>query len=282
MKSLSSIVLSSLVILASACVSSSEPEGLPSEISNLSGPDMELENVQTNTAACSEGSHSGRHYLFPPNASPHGKSYEDLAAEWWQWSLSIPKSENPMLNGPCEENQSGHFFFLAGTTGGSAVRSCTIPAGKKIFFPIVNTVYWSCPEYVSAGGSYTCDMAASEELLHDWAAGSIDSATTTLSLEIDGVAVGGLEDFRAHSDTFPDTSPAEWNDRIWPFCTGPIRQNLCGMPEGSQRNSVGDGFWAMMKPLPVGPHQIHFAAQMVRANGSVFALDVSYNIEVVP
>lgn len=282
MKSHSFIVLSSLALLASACVSSPDSDDMPAEITNLSGLDIEIESAQTQIAANSGASLSADHYLFPPNASPHGKSYEDLAAEWWQWSLSIPKSENPMLNGPCEENQSGDFFFLAGTTGGSAVRSCTIPAGKKIFFPIVNSVYWSCPEYVSPNGSYTCDMAASEQLLHDWAAGSIDNSDVTLGLEIDGVAVEGLEDFRAHTETFLDTSPSEWNDRIWPFCTGPIRQNLCGMPEGSQRNSVGDGFWAMMKPLPAGSHQIHFTALMVRANGSVFALDVTYNIDVTP
>jgi hypothetical protein len=104
----------------------------------------------------------------------------------------------------------------------------------------------------------------------------------TLALEIDGVAVEGLEEYRAHSETFPETSTLDWDDRVSPWCTGPIRENSCGVPVGSLRNSAADGYWAMMRPLSVGQHQIHFTASVVQSNGSTFALDVAYDIVVTP
>lgn len=45
------------------------------------------------------------------------------------------KNENPK----CSAGQKGPVWFLAGTTRGPATRSCTVPAGKYIMFPIFNT-----------------------------------------------------------------------------------------------------------------------------------------------
>ena len=71
-----------------------------------------------------------------------------LGAKWWQWVLPIPKSINPLIDAnPCNVNQHGYFFFLAGTTGGSAVeRTCSIPKGKAIFFPVYNYFQTLDPE----------------------------------------------------------------------------------------------------------------------------------------
>ena len=41
----------------------------------------------------------------------------------------------------CGTSQSDtHVWFLAGTTGNSASRTCEIPAGKAIMFPIINVL----------------------------------------------------------------------------------------------------------------------------------------------
>ena len=38
-----------------------------------------------------------------------------LGAKWWQWALEIPKPINPLIDAnPCNVNQHGYFFFLAG------------------------------------------------------------------------------------------------------------------------------------------------------------------------
>ena len=64
----------------------------------------------------------------------------DWSAEWWQWVLGIPQATNPQLDTTgefCDVNQpASPFWFLAGTFGGDAARSCTIPAGKLLFFPL--------------------------------------------------------------------------------------------------------------------------------------------------
>jgi hypothetical protein len=68
--------------------------------------------------------------LFTPDSRPFGRTYADWTASWWQWVLSIPKIDNPLLdqNGKnCANNQSGPVWFLAGTLQGQAERSCTIP-----------------------------------------------------------------------------------------------------------------------------------------------------------
>lgn len=66
-----------------------------------------------------------------------------LAAEWWQWVLSIPESVNPLLDetgDDCVVGQRGPIWFLAGTFfGGTAERECPVPSGTRLFFPVINS-----------------------------------------------------------------------------------------------------------------------------------------------
>ncbi len=45
----------------------------------------------------------------------------------------------------CGLGQSGPVWFLAGTFGGTVERTCTIPAGKALFYPLVNSIWIDCP-----------------------------------------------------------------------------------------------------------------------------------------
>src|SRR5215203_3217355 len=86
--------------------------------------------------------------VLPPHAKPHGHSYGEWSAEWWQWALSLPVAVNPLTDDTgedCAQGQDGKVWFLAGTfspdaatTPDPVTRSCTLPAGTAIFFPIVN------------------------------------------------------------------------------------------------------------------------------------------------
>ena len=75
-----------------------------------------------------------------------------LAAAWWQWALSKPVEDIPMI-GPdkapvySEEQCDGQpltdtlakEWFLAGSFDGNAVeRTCTVPVGTQLFFPAFN------------------------------------------------------------------------------------------------------------------------------------------------
>jgi hypothetical protein len=256
--------LCALVPLASACAEAAPDSDLLDEPTVMGLSSLALESSAPASA-----------HVFPREATPYGQSYEEWAAAWWQWLYAIPKSVNPQLGSPCDVDQSGQVFFLAANYGGATTRSCTLPAGKAIFFPLLNAFDYSCPE--QAVGSEACAALSSEEDLHEFTEWLLDHDTTR-SLEIDGVAVEGLDDYRVHTATFYTTAP---EDGLEPLhsCIGPIRENVCGVPVGSPRNNVSDGYWVMLRPLPPGEHQIHFAAGVPEFQ---FSLDITYNITVAP
>ena len=105
-----------------------------------------------------------------PAKTPASSVHADLPARWWQWSESFAPSHNPIDDpdgSQCAGHQPSDVWFLAGTHGGSAVRTCTIPTGHSLYFPVINQV---------------CEVAATES---DTAArsaceGAADVATATL------------------------------------------------------------------------------------------------------
>ncbi|MBT2402515.1 MULTISPECIES: hypothetical protein [unclassified Streptomyces] len=65
-----------------------------------------------------------------------------LAARWWQWALSAPEDRSPVSDTTgryADWRQPEDLWFLAGTYGGRVVRRCGIPAGRPVFFPVLNT-----------------------------------------------------------------------------------------------------------------------------------------------
>jgi len=71
-----------------------------------------------------------------------------LGAEWWQQTISIPTPLNPLLDTrgtSCMIGQRGDVWFLHGALGGedngaTVERTCVIPTGKRMFFPIANLI----------------------------------------------------------------------------------------------------------------------------------------------
>src|SRR5439155_740626 len=94
---------------------------------------------------------AGNPRVLPPQSHAHGKTHSEWAAAYWQWLLSIPADNNPLLDetgGFGDAGQSGKVWFLAGVTGSgnvSLTRSCTVSAGKALFFPIITTLWISTP-----------------------------------------------------------------------------------------------------------------------------------------
>jgi hypothetical protein len=81
----------------------------------------------------------------PFNAQPAGQTYGRWAATWWQWALGIPAAVNPLTDATgehCAQRQVDAVWFLAGSVSPDpVVRACVIPAGKSLFFPLINTIY---------------------------------------------------------------------------------------------------------------------------------------------
>jgi hypothetical protein len=212
--------------------------------------------------------------VLPPNSAPYGKSYGEWGAAWWQWAVSFPYEVNPVYNDPTGAfaglGQSGPVWFLAGTGGTNAVRACTVPAGKGLFFPILNImVDYPCPEppvFQPAPGQ------TMEDFLTQWAHWYIDHVTA-LAAEVDGVALQGLEKYRAYSKMFYVTMDPSLIV-VDPCNIGPTPQP-----------AVSEGYWIMLAPLTPGNHLIHFTGRWLFTQEPDgfdwdFTVDVTYYLTV--
>jgi hypothetical protein len=197
--------------------------------------------------------------IYPINSKQYGLTYGEWTAKWWQWASSIPTKDNPTTdeNGEkCAVGQNDpNVWFLAGTGGGEATRACTIPAGKAIFFPVLNV---EC--------DYLSQDLKTESDLRKCAKADQDKATN-LQATVDGVAIPDLKMYRVQSPLFNMTLP---ND------------NVFAAPPGTTQ-AVSDGFWILLKPLPLGNHEIHFSGSLVdfTATGPLnFVSDAKYDITI--
>ncbi len=186
---------------------------------------------------------------------------------WWQWVLSIPAPSNPLVDangGNCMVGQSGRTWFLAGTFfGGTASRSCSVPEGVELIFPVANSIQIDTPGVCGQTGS----LSVAE--LRTNAAQVIDGLkqfTATLNSR----PVRPIR--RIRSDVFPVALPTE-NIFNLPSVCGPG-----GVPAAVYSRAVDDGYYVEIDDLGVGEHMLQFTATF--ADNS--RVDVSYRLIVVP
>jgi hypothetical protein len=209
------------------------------------------------TAGDTNSSSSGNPAVFPPDSQTFGLSYAEWTTKWWQWAYSIPTTNNPILDQTGKDcaqsqNQTGPVWFLAGTGGGSAERTCTIPAGKAILLPIVNSL-----NLRTAGES-------NEELLT--AVKERQDKVTTLEASIDGTPLQNLSSYRIQSPFFEVTLPDD---------------NIVGEAAGTYL-SVSDGNWLFLKPLPPGQHEIRTHGTIIDPTSPTpsFETAVTYHLTI--
>ncbi len=195
--------------------------------------------------------------VLPVGANPFGASYAEWSARWWQWALSLPADAHPLLDSAgCDAGQSGLAWFLGGSfADATVVRDCTVPAGKPIFFPVLNTECSTIEGPPFFGGN--------EAELRDCAATIMDTAVG-LFTTIDGVAVQNLSSFRVQSPLYEFSAP-----------DGGL---FGGAVTGA---SVSDGVYLMLAPLSAGAHTIHFGGTQTFGT-TTLTLDVTYNLTVMP
>ena len=191
------------------------------------------------------------------------RAFNELSGEWWQWSSSIPASENPLLDATgekCVVGQHGSLWFLAGNFGGTTTRSCSVPAGKDLFFPVINSIQADTPNVCGQGSA---NITIKE--LRAIAASFIDGASN-LSVEVDGAPIKYR---RTQSKVFELSVPA-----------GNMFDVPCGgFPAEIYSPAIDDGYYVLLNPLSVGEHTIHIHSENVSAS---FVLDVTYHLTVVP
>lgn len=168
--------------------------------------------------------------VMPPDAIVDGKSQAAWSTAWWQWAGSFQPDNSPIADPSgtrCHAGQSGKVWFLAGAYGSQRVnRTCTVPRGKYIFFPLIN--------YAMVPMKENNDCSSMMERARRLAEHPI-----ALVLEIDGDKVGSLERHRqASPECFDMAAKANSRVAIYP--------------------SAADGYWVMLKPLARGTHVINF------------------------
>jgi hypothetical protein len=199
--------------------------------------------------------------VYPINSKPFGLTYGEWSAKWWQWGLSIPTNDSPIVDetgAKCAVGQNNSdVWFLSGHGGGEVTRACSIPAGKAIFFPVINV---EC-DYLSPGLKTESDLRKCAKDDQD--------KVTNLHAIVDGVAIPDLKKYRVQSPLFNMTVPED---------------NIMGISPGTTQ-AVSDGFWIFLKPLPPGKHEIHFTGSLAdfTATGPLNIVeDAKYDITINP
>jgi hypothetical protein len=219
--------------------------------------------------------------FYPPTSNVFGHKLTEWSAMWWQYVLSFPTAENPLVDltgAECTIGQRGPVWFLMGSLGGPVTRTCSIPEGKALFFPVLNYVDFNVTSQTAA------ELRAEIGVCFD--AAPITGAPITgsggvtpqmilnppysVSVEVDGTPVVGWDKKgRIKSTVFEVTLPVN---------------NLFGLTPGTYSPAIADGFYIMLKPLPVGPHKIHIIGQDTRMDipACPVTVDVTYDLNIVP
>jgi hypothetical protein len=209
--------------------------------------------------------------LMLPINRAFAQALEQLSVEWEQWALSIPTSVNPTLDKTGENavvGQRGSVWFLAGVSnGGTATRTCSVPQGVALFFPVINSVNINTPNVCGQKEPVTVSE------LRAASAAFIDKASN-LSVTVDGIAIKNLQRVQQPSPVFSVALP---EDNI--FDKPCVDGDLGNVPAGIYSPAVDDGFYVLLDPLRVGNHTLHFHAKNASQK---FEEDVTYNLTVVP
>ena len=224
-----------------------------------------LVGLNTHPAVAEDTDDDQRPRIAPIQTRPQGQSYGRWAAEWWQWALGIPAAVNPLTDTTgehCAQRQVDEVWFLAGSTSTDpVVRTCEIPAGKSLFFPLINTLY----------GAFLNDPpeTRTEEFVRE--AGSC-TEPVEISVEIDGFTIP--RPLRFFTGASGSQSPI-FNIQLPPG-------NLPGfdeimVPELVLSPSAEQGYYLFVRPLSRGTHAIRWIASGCTPGASQ---DITYYLKV--
>ena len=213
--------------------------------------------------------------VVPPNRKVEGKTYAEWSAAWWQWSLALPAVPgHPFFCDPppfdVTLGQAGTVWFL-----GAAFEPCphqpraiAVPHGIKLFVALVNTES-SSMEPTPYFGCTEAEQAASATAFANYIQNPF--------LVIDGVRLGQIQSYRVVSTQFEVILPVP---NVLGVPAGLVSTCYVPSPPPMQLKGVGDGYFAMIRPLPVGQHTIRFGGDFVGTPFGDFGIDMTYAVTV--
>jgi hypothetical protein len=194
--------------------------------------------------------------VVAPGETVAEKSQLQLSQEWWQWALGAPASRNPLLDEDgsfAQVENDGPVFFVAGSIFGvPTVRTFTVPAGRPIFFPVINNVFIETPP-PECFPSVSCALGKVTPFITD---------ATNFNATLDGQSL-----------LIPSETPFRQTSLDFFFIALPD-DNLFGAPADSYA-AVSDGYWVAVEGLSAGPHTLAFGA-----TSGTFLVDVTANLRV--
>lgn len=202
------------------------------------------------------------HSFLAPGSKPFGKTYGEWSAAFWQWIISAPSDKNPSnvndnTGKYCSKGQSGPVWFLPLVFSGDAVKTCNIPSGKTILFPVV-VGECSTAEYPQYKTESELRKCAKDQADKD----------TSMDATIDGKKISDLQKYRTQSPLFQVNFP---NNNVFSAAAGPS-------------NAVADGVLLLVSSLPPGKHQLQVSTRTVDFTSSATVTDAgttTYNLDVM-
>lgn len=171
--------------------------------------------------------------VIPPATQVQGVTYGQWLARWWQYTLELPASENPLTNGTdsCMVKPFGNVgVVLANSSTGGPV-SCEVPAGMMLYIEVLGVECSNLEGEPFYGGN------------EDELRACVQAFTPqNLAASIDDHQVKSLNKFIFLSPLYEFTNPEE---------------NILGVPAGTKGISMGSGAYLMIAPLSPGKHTIH-------------------------
>jgi hypothetical protein len=190
--------------------------------------------------------------VFAPEQAPYGRGLVTWTIKWWEWALSLPIPSNPVLDCTgkhAHRNQNGPVWFLAGTIGDEnkvAKRTCVMPSGKAIFFPVINYIR-----------TYDLNLNSDSQLLNH------------VTKDIDDIVV---------RESLLDNYPVPiYRINSGLFYLRVKEQNRLDIPVGINRAAC-DGYWVFLRPLAKGPHEIYFHGS---CSGGIRNATANYRLTVL-
>jgi hypothetical protein len=192
--------------------------------------------------------------ILQADSKPYGLTYGEWTARWWQWAYSIPKDVNPAYDDTgryCTQGQSGPVWFLTGTYGHPVDRYCTIPSGKAILFPILNSEC-SFAEFPNLKNEKELRQCSKE----------MEDTVNYLEAKVNDIDIKDSNKYRIQSPLFNFTLP---------------KNNIVKLPPQTTTQAVSDGNWVFLKPFAIGKYVIYFKGGLKNINATTSAETNSSN-----
>jgi hypothetical protein len=204
--------------------------------------------------------------IAPIHTRPAGQTYGRWAVEWWQWALGVPGAVNPLTDTTgehCAQRQVDEVWFLAGSDSTDPiVRTCKIPAGKSLFFPLINNFY----------GAFLNDPPETRTEAFVRAQASC-TEPAEISVSIDDFTVP--KPTRFFTGESGSQSPF-FNVQLPPGNRFGVDETV--VPKLVLSPSAEQGYYLFVRPLRAGLHTIRWSASGCRPD---FSQDITYHLTVV-